>query len=203
SPWPKEEAPVPSAPPMSSDERKALARTLTTLGFLIPVFIVLTVDWFINRTLSWSLFVLISLGAMWMWAIISLIFNQKPYLLISSITCIALGTEASIGLLSRDTSWILPIALPITISAGLLIMGVTALTKSSRRIGGNLAAWILQAIAILSMVTDILISSWISSSLKPGWSIIAASTLLPVSVLLLYLHYQPTKQQKLRRYFHV
>ena len=203
SPWPSEEAPVTSPPPMSPDERKALSRTITTLGFLIPVSIVLTVDWFISRSLSWSLFVLVSLGAAWLWALIPLIFNRRPYLLIASITLIALALQAALGLLAGDTSWLLPIGIPIVMRAGLLSTGVTRLTRSARRVGGNLAGWILLAIAVLSVATDILVSLWMNGSWRPGWSIIVASTLLPIAVLLLFLHYRPSRQKRLRRYFHV
>ena len=203
SPWPKDVAPSPSSPPMSPDERKALARTLTTLGFLIPAAIVLTVDWFINRRLSWSVFALISLGAVWMWSLIPLVFNRKPYLLIFSITAVSIAAMSGIGILSGHSGWILPIGIPVVVTAGFLGAGVTALTKSAKKIGGNLAAWILQALALLCIVSDILISSRINGTLRPGWSIVAASTLLPVSILLLYLHYRPSTQQKLRRYFHV
>jgi hypothetical protein len=38
SPWPSEEAPLPPTPPLSGDERIALSKTITTLGFLIPGF---------------------------------------------------------------------------------------------------------------------------------------------------------------------
>ena len=203
SPWPSEEAPVTSPPPMSPDERKALSRTITTLGFLIPVSIVLTVDWFISKSLSWSLFVLVSLGAAWLWALIPLIFNRRPYLLIASIILIALALQAALGLLAGDTSWLLPIGIPIVVSAGLLSTGVTRLTRSARRVGGNLAGWILLAIAVLSVATDILVSLWMNGSWRPGWSIIVASTLLPIAVLLLFLHYRPSRQKRLRRYFHV
>jgi len=203
SPWPMEEAPAPTAPPMSSDERKALARTLTTLGFLIPASIVLTVDWFINRSLSWSLFVLVSLGAAWMWSLVPLIFNRRPYLLIVSITAIALAALTAIGMLSEETWWIVPIGIPLLVCAGLLTAGITFLAKSAEKRGGNLAAWILQGISILTVCADILISLQLKGSFRPGWSIIAASTLLPISILLLYLHYQPSQQQKIRRYFHV
>ena len=203
SPWPSEEAPVTSPPPMSPDERKALSRTITTLGFLIPASIVLTVDWFISRSLNWSLIVLVSLGAAWLWALVPLIFNRRPYLLISSITVIALALQVALGLLAGDTSWILPIGIPIVGSAGILSTGVTALTRSARRVGGNLAGWILLAIAVLSVETDILVSSWMNESWRPGWSIIVASTLLPIAVLILFLHYRPSRQKRLRRYFHV
>ena len=203
SPWPKEEAPAAPAPPMSTDERKALARTLTTLGLLIPVSIVLTVDWFINRTLSWSLFVLVSLGAAWMWSLLPLIFNRKPYQLILSITIVAIAALSAIGVLTGDTGWIPPIAVPIVLIAGALGSGVTILTRRTMRVGGNMAAWILQSMAFLAVCADILINSQLKGSLRPGWSIIAASTLLPISILLLYLHYRPSRQRKIRRYFHV
>ena len=203
SPWPSEEAPPPSLPPMSSDERKALSRTITTLGFLIPASIVLTVDWFVTRSLSWSFYVLASLGAAWLWALIPLIFNRKPFILISSIAIVSVAALVVLAWLAGDVSWVLPIGIPIVASAGLLSAGVTSLARSSGRIGGNLAGWILLALAILSMATDILVSSWLTGLWRPGWSIIVASTLVPISVLLLYLHYRPSHQSRLRRYFHV
>lgn len=203
SPWPSEELGSSPIPPMSRDERKALARTITTLGFLIPVSIVITVDWFVNRGLSWSLYVLASLTAAWLWALIPLIFNRKPYLLITSITGVAIIAAAVISILAGDSDWLLPIGAPILISAGLLSAGVTAMAMASGRKGGNLAGWILLALAIQSMIIDILVSFWIGGSWRPGWSIIVVSTLIPISALLLYLHFIPSRQRKLRRYFHV
>lgn len=203
SPWPSEEAPSPALPPMSTDERKALSRTITTLGFLIPASFVLTVDWFVTRSLSWSLFALASLGVAWLWALIPLVFNRKPFLLITLISGVAIIGAGVISILAGDSSWLLPIGVPVLTAAGLLSAGVTAMALKARRNGGNLAGWILLALAILSMIIDILVSSWLSGSWKPGWSIIVVSTLVPIAVLLLYLHYRPSRQRKLRQYFHV
>lgn len=203
SPWPEDEAPTPSPAPLNTAERKALARTITTLGFLIPASIVLTVDWFITRKLGWSLYVLVSLGAGWLWSIIPLMFNRKTFFLIFAETAIALGLETSVAFLAGDTEWLLPIGIPIVSLAGLLAAGVTAMGRSTPRLGGNLAGWILMAITVLSVATDILVNSWLSGALKPGWSIIVAATTVPIAILILYLHYRPSKQTRLRRYFHV
>ena len=202
SPWPEDEAPGPAPVPLNTDERKAIARTITTLGFLIPALVVLTVDWFVSRRMGWSLYVLVSLGAGWLWAIVPLLFNRRPYLLISIETAVAMALEAAVALLEGNSDWLLPIGIPIVALAGLLTAGVTAMARSSPRLGGNLAGWILAAIAILSVATDMLVGAWLRESWKPGWSIIVASTTVPIAFLLLYLHYRPSKQTRLRRYFH-
>ena len=203
SPWPVDEAPVPVPPPMNTDERKGLARTITTLGFLIPVSVVLTVDWFVTRSLDWSLYALSGLGAAWLWAIFPLALNRRPYALILAETAVGAALEIAIGVLAGKTGWLMPIGIPIIAAAGFLTAGVTTMARRSPALGGNLAGWILLAIAILALATDMLVEAWLGGTWRPGWSIIAASTTVPIAVLLLYLHYRPSKRTRLRRYFHL
>ena len=203
SPWPSREAPAPAAAPRSAAERMVLARTITTLGFLIPAFIVITVDLFVSRGLGWSLYVLIGLGAAWMWAILPLIFVRRPYLLIGSLTVVGYALEWGIGLLSGDIGWILPIGMPIlTITAGSTALVVLS-ARRSKKVGSNLAGWISMAVGINAMTTDILVNAWTDGSWRPGWSIIVIGTVFPVAVLLLYIHYRPSQRTRMRRYFHV
>jgi len=202
-PWPSEEAPLPPTPPLSGDERIALAKTITTLGFLIPASVVLTVDWFISKELDWSLYTLISLGAAWMWAIIPLMFPRLPYLIIGLATLVAVALEWGIGLMSGSIIWILKMGMPIVILAGGLAALVTLMGRTAKEVGSNLAGWILIAAAILSMGIDIFTNFGISGSWTPGWSIVVVSTLLPIAALLLYIHYRPSRRSRLRRYFHV
>jgi hypothetical protein len=93
-----------------------LSKTITTLGFLIPASVVLTVDWFISKELDWSLYTLISLGAAWMWAIIPLMFPRLPYLIIGLATLVAVALEWGIGLVSGSIIWILKMGMPIVIT---------------------------------------------------------------------------------------
>jgi hypothetical protein len=203
SPWPSEEAPIPPTPPLSGDERIALSKTITTLGFLIPASVVLTVDWFISKELDWSLYTLISLGAAWMWAIIPLMFPRLPYLIIGLATLVAVALEWGIGLVSGSIIWILKMGMPIVILAGGLAALVTLMGRTAKEVGSNLAGWILIAAAIQSMGIDIFTNFGITGSWAPGWSIVVVSTLLPIAALLLYIHYRPSRRSRLRRYFHV
>jgi hypothetical protein len=124
-------------------------------------------------------------------------------MLILSVTLIAAGTQALLGMLAGETAWLLPVGIPVAAGAGLLAAGVIMMARKAGRIGGNLAGWILFALSILSTIIDILVSAWLYGNWRPAWSIIVASTLVPIAILLLYLHYRPTGQKRLRRYFHV
>ena len=203
SPWPSMEAPAPAAAPRSPAERMVLARTITTLGFLIPAFIVATVDLFVSRSLGWSLYVLTALGAAWLWAILPLIFVRRPYLLIGSIMLVGYALEWGVGLLAGDVSWVLPIGMPIlSITAGSAALVVMS-ARHSKKVGSNLAGWISMAVGINAITTDILVNAWTGGSWRPGWSLIVIGAVFPVAVLLLYIHYRPSQRTRMRRYFHV
>ena len=202
-PGPRWRFPLRLPPPRSAEERIALAKTLTTLVFLIPASIILTVDWFVSRRLSWSLFVLVSLGAAWMWSILPLIFIRLPYLLIGSVTAVAVALEWGLGLLAGNIGWVLTVGMPIVVIAGAVSSLIVLFSRISSRLGGNLAGWILISIGILSVCTDILINAHYLGTWKPGWSLIVGATVLPVAALLMYLHYRPSQQSRIRRYFHV
>ncbi len=203
SPWPRKEAPAPQAPPRSRAERMELAQTITTLGFLIPASIVMAVDWFVSAKLTWSLFPLVSLGGAWLWALLPLIFTRRPYLLITSVTSTAVALEWALGLLAGEASLILNALMPVTLAAGAFAALILLLARKARRLGGNLAGWILIALTILLVSTEILLNHQISGNWQPGWSLIAAAATLPVSILLLYLHARLSVQSRMRQYFHV
>ncbi|MCG8453346.1 MAG: DUF6320 domain-containing protein [Spirochaetales bacterium] len=202
-PWPHDEAPKHSAPALSADERQALAKSITSLGFLIPVAIVLTVDWFVTRSITWSLWPLVTLGAAWLWALIPIALGRKPHLMITSITVVGIALLWGLGWLSGSVRWVITIGMPLVIIAGILANLILLLARHRKHIGSNLAGWILIAITILNICADVLVRLNFQLSGVPGWSLIVAATLLPVAALLLYLHYRPSRKARLRRYFHV
>ena len=203
SPWPSMEAPAPAAASRSPAERLVLARTITTLGFLIPAFIVVTVDLFASRNLGWSLYVLTALGAAWLWAILPLIFARRPYLLIGAVTLVGFALEWGIGLLAGETDWVLTIGMPILSIAAASAALVVLAARRSKKVGSNLAGWVSMAVGINAITTDILVSAWTDGIWRPGWSLIVAGTVFPVAALLLYIHYRPSQRTRMRRYFHV
>ncbi len=203
NPWPAKPAPPPLPAPRSTEERIALAKTLTTLGFLIPASIVMSVDWFVSGRLTWSLLVLSCLVAAWLCAILPLVFTRRPYSLIVSLTATAGALEFIIGYLSGNISWVLPGGIPITLLGGVLAGLIVLLARKAERLGSNLASWILLALTVLVTGIDILINLLLTGNWKMGWSLIVTATTLPISVLLLYLHYWPSAQSRMRRYFHV
>lgn len=202
-PWPREEAPYPPAAPMSPEEKRALGRSMTTFGFLIPLLIVLAVDWFFTRNLSWSLIVGTALGAAWLWSIIPLYLGRRPYALIVVCSVVAMGLLGAISGLTGRREIFFPLGLVLAAAVTMATAAVTAATRTSKKRGGNVAAFILVAAGWVSVVTDLSVHLNFSGQWKIGWSLIVLATTLPVAALVLYLHYRPNRRSRIRRYFHI
>lgn len=202
-PFPPDELPAPRPPRMTPKERRRLIIILTALGIMIPILITLAVDITLNQSLSWSLYPVAALSASFLIVLTTLYMHQThPFWMIFLNALLIAGTLVFLFLKGLVCKTILVYTLPLLALGMILSQGITKLSILSKRREGNVAAFINLGTGIFCFSTEAWLDWLNTKRLQPGWSLIVLAAIIPVSLILLYLHYRK-KEGFLRRYFHI
>jgi hypothetical protein len=104
---------------------------------------------------------------------------------------------------NKDIGWGTKLGIPLVFSFYLVVFVLISLVRSSKQRGINLIAYFLIASGILSLCVEGIISLQISNKLNFQWSVITLVSVLPVSAILLFIHYRLRKGTDLKRFFHI
>lgn len=201
--FPEDELIVHHYPRMNRKERLQLASVITTFGMLVPVLITIAVDLMTNKRITWSLYPVVSLFACLLIVLTALFSGRHPIKLIWIVFLILIGTLQTMVLLSLIPAVSGNIGGPILFFSALCSHITVMVSKKSKRRGSNIAAFILIAIGLLCLFTDMWINTRLFDHTRPGWSLIVLAATQPITLILLYLHYRKEKNSILKKYFHI
>ena len=103
---------------------KSLWIKVVSILMAIPVLLSLVIDAVIGDGLTWSPYVIASLGAAWVWCVSPFLYRRNIVALWIAIDAVALlGLLYLTNALSPFSGWFLPVAVPITLSlTGLVLL---------------------------------------------------------------------------------
>ena len=104
---------------------------------------------------------------------------------------------------NKNIGWGTKLGIPLVLSFYLVLFVLISLVRISKQRGINLIAYFLLAAGILSLSVEGIISLQVNNLLKFQWSVIALVSVLPVSAILLFIHYRLKKGTDLKRFFHI
>ena len=191
-----------AAPQLSPKERTRLALFMTSFGILIPLLITLAVDMAVTRSISWSIYPLVGLIGSWLLTIPPLKVKKNPKRIIWMEAVILCGTLAAFHLIAGMPREVVSLGSPIALTAALISHIIVNISSRSKRKGGNIAGFILIGTGLFCGCTDLILSLRLQGIIHMGWSLIVMAATLPVSGMLLYLHYRK-KKSKASKFFHI
>jgi phosphatidylserine synthase len=106
-------------------------------------------------------------------------------------------------LISGKANWFIPVGLPVTLSAVLFVCLIVILYKFARFKGFNILAIIFLSVAGFCILLEIILDRYVKGVVDVHWSLLAAVSILPISLVLLFVHYRMKKGNKLESFFHV
>ena len=201
--FPTDELPPRRLVQMTLKEKLRLAAVITSFAMLIPMLITLAVDLTMNSGISWSWYPLISLTACLFIVLTALYAYKHPRKLIwlDVIICsVALLLMYHLDLINITA---LRLGVPISAFAGISSHGAFTLSSRASKKGSNIGAYVLAAIGLFCILTELWIDWILFGQLRPDWSLIVLGATQPVTLILLYLHYRKKKDGALKKFFHI
>lgn len=161
------------------------------------------VDLVIGVGINWSLYADVSIISAWLFLTFLLLKFRKPWMLITGLSAAVLFMLLMFDLISLKANWFIQIGLPVTLAVDLFICLIVILYQYARFKGFNILAIIFLSVAGFCILTEIIIDKYITGHVNVRWSLLAAVSILPIALVLLFVHYRMKKGNKLDSFFHV
>lgn len=183
--------------------QKRFTWEIISIILLSGVIAMIIIDFAMNRRITWSeylaaicltIFSYISLFAFWNQRIIIDIAGG----FIASCICILL-LDALIG----SFNWAIKLGIPLLFASNVVIATLLAAIQISRHKGINLIAYSFIAAALLCICIEGILSYFINYSIHLWWSLIVTACIIPIVLVLLFLHFRLQRGHSLRKTFHV
>jgi phosphatidylserine synthase len=114
-----------------------------------------------------------------------------------------LATLFLFDLFSPPVNWFYGIGLPVTITLFVCVSIIVALWKVAHFKGFNLLAFAFFVLSGFCIVSEVFINKYLFNKADIRWSAIVAVSLLPIALVLLFVHYRMKRGKRLDSYFHV
>jgi len=161
------------------------------------------VDFVIHKSLGWSLFADTSIIAAWICLTLVLLAFRKYFIIIPGMLLTILTMLFLFDLFSPPVNWFYGIGLPVTISLFVAISIITILWKVAHFRGFNILAIAFLVLSGFCIVSEVFIDKYLSDKVDIRWSAIVAVSILPIALVLLFIHYRMKKGKRLDSYFHL
>jgi len=161
------------------------------------------VDLVIGKGVRWALFADVSIISAWLFLTFIMYKFRKPWMLITGLSATVLFMLLMFDLISVDKKWFIQVGLPITLALVFFVCMVVILYRYARFKGFDILAFIFLSVAGFCILTEIIIDKYIAGHINVRWSLLAAVSILPISLILFFVHYRMKKGNKLDSFFHV
>ena len=161
------------------------------------------VDLVIHKKLTWSLYADTSILASWICLTLILLAFKKYFLIVPGLLVTVLIMLFLFNLFSPPVNWFYGIAIPVTIALFVSVTIIILLWQVAHFRGFNILAIAFLVLSGFCIVSEVFIDKYISGKVDIRWSAIVAVSILPIALVLLFVHYRMKKGKRLDSYFHV
>jgi hypothetical protein len=183
-------------------EKRKLIWELSGIIAFSGIAVCTIVDLVIGSGLKWSLFADVSIISAWLFLTFILRKIRKAWMLIAGFSATVVLMLLMFNLISRG-HWFFPLALPISLAALFFFCLIFILYQYARFTGFNLLAMIFLSVAGFCIITEVFIDKFVKGNVDVRWSLFTAISILPIALVLLFVHYRMKKGNKLDSFFHI
>ena len=154
-------------------------------------------------TISWSLYPVTSISWVWISLTIIVFIRRWPFLMLIMLLAGTLGMLVLFNLFDTRINWFIPVAMPVTTVLFILAGLVVYISIKARYKGFNTLAICLIAVNILCISIEVFADLNQTGTVTIRWSAVVSAAILPITAVLMFLHYRLKRGRRLDSFFHV
>ena len=187
---------------MSAPQKK-FTWEIVSLILLSAIVATFVINYIINKEISWSeypvaislvIFSYLSLFAFW---------RQRTILQMIAGFFLAAACMLALDLVTGGIDWALMPGIALLLATTVIIILMLLIIDSSKHKGVNLLAWGFIGAGLLCISIEGILSWWRKKQVILDWSIIVGLCIIPVVLMLLFVHFRLRKGRSLQKTFHV
>jgi len=186
---------------LSKAERRRIGIELLTLAAALASGALLLVDMLTASSPGWSRYAVASVALGWIVSVAPLALSRKPKAALAVIGAAVVAFLLAIDGMDGSLGWAVRIGVPVALAAYAAIAS-TGVAVASRKVKGlNIVGIGALGLAAFLIALEAILRLGLGLGVRPYWSVVAALALVPVAVLLFYLHGRVLRGANLRKIF--
>jgi len=175
---------------MTAVQKRKLFWQVSAIILVSGILVTLIINFIESKSITWSKYILVvSLSILTSISFFTLLRKRVFMLVLGSFISNAV-LLLLLDLMSSNIGWGTKLGIPILFSLYALIILVLWLIRISHRRGFNILAVIFIALGLFLICIEVFVSLYFKNTITFSWSIIAASSMIPISTLLFLVHYR-------------
>jgi len=188
---------------LTQNQKSKVVWELSTIILVSGIIVPFILNLILNKQVTWSKYT-ITIGLFLFVNLTLISFLQKRlFMLLLGSFIITSLLLLMLDLYSHNLGWGLKLGIPIIFFIYLIVFLLITVIRRSKQKGFNIIAYFLMAIGILGMSIESILDIHLSGILNLQWSVILLVSVLPVSTILLFIHYRLKRATDLKRFFHI
>ncbi|MVT40151.1 hypothetical protein GO495_06125 [Chitinophaga oryziterrae] len=190
-------------PERMTHPQKKFTWEIVSLILLCSAITTLLVNFIINKSITWSEYPVEICCIIFCYISLFAFSDQSRFVkmmlgLILSSFCIVILDAITTGI-----QWSIVFGIPLLVISNVVTGGLIFAYRKARYKGINLIAYTFLGAALLCLFIEGLLSVYQHHVLRFNWSIIVAACVLPVVIVLLFVHFRLKRGRSLEKTFHV
>ncbi len=188
---------------LSPAQRRRIFLEIYSVCTAMACVVVGAIELLVDKRIGWSLYPIASLCYLYLLVCAPVMLGRRRGALYAVLVPATLLYILTLDLLDGPLAWYGRLGAPIVLLLEAIAIASTELIARAKRKGINAIAMALLGVSVLCVGLEAIIDASQASAIILGWSAIVAVTCVPVSGLLLWLHYRVTGQASLSKLFHI
>ncbi|MBE6671281.1 MAG: zinc ribbon domain-containing protein [Ruminococcaceae bacterium] len=179
-----------------------LPQILLTFASVLPIIIVFLCDWQINRTVTWSGYVMGALVLGYVLIVMPSWFKKPNPVIFVPIDFLVLSAYLLYINYETGGKWFMSFAFPLVVGLGVLITALVTLLRYIKRGKLYIYGGFLISLGAFMLLIEFFVNYTFGLGRFIGWSLYPLATLVMIGGLLIFLAiYRPAKEIMERKFF--
>jgi len=187
---------------MNQTQKKIVWEIISVVSFSF-LLVTISIDYILNRNITWSEYPVAISFIVFSYVSLFAFMNQKTIVKIAGGFVLSSFFIYLVDMLTAGVQWVVSLGIPLLLSANVFAMLFMIVSHLVKKKGLNLIAYSFILLALYSVCIDGIISLHKTGNILLHWSVIVLACVLPVSFVLLFMHYRFGKNRDLERIFHI
>jgi hypothetical protein len=108
-----------------------------------------------------------------------------------------------LDLFNEKIGWGTQLGVPLLLCFYVIVFLLSFLFRITKQHGFNILGLFFMAAGVFALCLEGLLSEYMSHVIRLSWSLIVCASLVPIAVILFFIHYRLSRGIELRRFFHI
>ncbi|KAA5538942.1 DUF6320 domain-containing protein [Adhaeribacter rhizoryzae] len=195
--------PLPFGSKKMNQPQKKITWEVVSIVLCCAIIATSTINLIINNKISWAEYPVAICLIIFSYISVFAFLAQRTIIQVLVSFLVAAAALFLLDLLTNGLNWAPALAIPILLAFNLILIGLLVVFRSSSEKGVNLIGYSFLGAALLCICIEVFLDFYLNKPFRLWWSVIVGLSVLPVSLVLLLMHYRYKRGRDLGKTFHI